>query len=104
MNSQYDDYNSTSQYIGNTSPLCFSSNRNSRGGNFDIIYKLLDVEMSLADGKLVVAESSANNLSDVFIENASLNDAMAKINTASDELGPNLMGQGMRFLWQHEYE
>ncbi len=31
INSEYDDYNSTSPILGNTSPLCFSSKRNSQG-------------------------------------------------------------------------
>ena len=94
INSQYDDYNSTAQYIGSTFPLCFSSNRNSRGGNFDIIYKLLDVGMSLNDGKLTVAENTSNYGYDVVSENANLNYAMTKINTDADEFGPNLLAQG----------
>jgi hypothetical protein len=97
INSGFDDYNSTAPYLGSTSPLCFSSKRNSAGGNFDIIYKLLDVYVSVSDGKFTVAQSTANNLSDVVIENANLNDAMAKINTSADELGPNLVSQGMKF-------
>ena len=96
INSKYDDYNSTSQNLGSTSPLCFSTNRNSRGGNFDIIYKLLDVNMSLVNGKLTVGESSANYLNDVVYENNNLNDALSKINTEADELGPNLIGQGVK--------
>ena len=97
INSVYDDYNSASPIIGSTSPLCFSSNRNSRGANFDIVYKLLDVYMSLSDGKLTVAENANNPLLDVVIENANLNDAMARINTSADELGPYLVDEGMKF-------
>jgi hypothetical protein len=97
MNSQYDDYNSTLNFVGTSSPLCFSTNRNSRGSNFDIIYKLLDVNMSLVNGKLTVAESSSNYLNDVVYENNNLNDALSKINTDADELGPNLIGQGVKF-------
>src|SRR5476651_1294914 len=97
INSEFDDYNSASPVIGSTSPLCFSSKRNSGGGNFDIIYKLLDVYMSRSSGKLTVAESSSNNLLDVVIENANLIDAMSKINTSADELGPYLLSEGTKF-------
>ena len=96
INSAFDDYNSTAAFIGSTSPFCFSSNRNSSGRNFDIIYKLLDVYASVTDGKLTVAESPVNNLADVDIENNNLKYAMSNINTSADELGPYLINQGIR--------
>lgn len=96
INSEFDDYNSTSPFIGSTSPLCFSSKRNSNGANFDIIYKMLNVTMARSNGKITVEENTAGNL-DVIIENANLNNAMAAINTPADELGPYLVDQGIKF-------
>jgi hypothetical protein len=97
INSEFDDYNSALSVIGSTSPLCFSSKRNSSGGNFDIIYKMLDVYSSRIDGKLTVAENTSSSLMDIVIENANLNNAMGTINTSADELGPYLISQGMKF-------
>lgn len=96
INSAFDDYNSTASIFGSTFPFCFSSNRNSSGRNFDIIYKLLDVYGSVSDGKLTVEESPLNYLADVDIENHNLNYAMSMINTFADELGPYLINQGIR--------
>jgi len=39
INTEFDDYNSTAPTFGETFPLCFSSTRDSKGENFDIIYK-----------------------------------------------------------------
>jgi len=36
INTEFDDYNSDIPVLGGTFPLCFSSNRNSDGGNHDI--------------------------------------------------------------------
>lgn len=93
FNSEYDDYNSTSPTLGDTSPLCFSSNRKSQGGQFDLVYKLLNVWHHKSDGKLEVSENTSSNL-DVYSENAHLNHALLKINTGFDELGPYLIPQG----------
>jgi hypothetical protein len=43
INSEYDDFNSDIPWAGIASPLVFSSNRSSKGQNFDFVYKLLDV-------------------------------------------------------------
>jgi hypothetical protein len=93
INSEYDDYNSTSPELGGTAPLCFSSNRNSNHKDFDIIYKLLDVYMSKSTGILKVEENTNGNL-DVVAANANLNDAIRIINNGFDELGPYLIPQG----------
>jgi Tol biopolymer transport system component len=99
INSEYDDYNSTSPELGGTTPLCFSSNRNGNHKDFDIIYKLLDVYMSKSTGILEVEENTKGSL-DVFAANASLNDAIRIINTGFDELGPYLIPQGHSYLNQ----
>lgn len=93
INSVFDDYNSTSPILGDTGPLCFSSNRNSNGKDFDIIYKLLDVIMSKKNGTLNVNENTSGNL-DVYAANANLINAVSRINTGYDELGPYLIPQG----------
>jgi hypothetical protein len=93
INSTLDDYNSTSPTLGGTVPLCFSSNRNSEGGNYDIIYKLLDVNMDRHDGKLSVKENT-NGFLDVYTANANLNMALSTTNTPFDELGPYIIPQG----------
>jgi hypothetical protein len=91
--SLYDDYNSTSPSLGGTAPLCFSSNRNSEGNNFDVVYKLLDVIMDRKDGNLHVKENT-NGLLDVYAANANLYSALNTINSQFDELGPYLIAQG----------
>jgi hypothetical protein len=93
INTIYDDYNSALHIIGGTGPLCFSSNRNSSGDNYDIIYILLDVLMSGHTGVLIV-DKSANEWVGLTCENVNLNDAVAKINTTKNELGPSLIPLG----------
>ena len=94
INSVYDDYNSASPVYGTSTPLCFSTNRKSLGQNFDIIYKLLDVYMMRKDGILHVSENTGNSGVDNYelvISNANLANALIKLNTGSDELGPYLI-------------
>lgn len=92
MNTEYDDFNSTGSSVGTVFPLCFSSNRNSQGADFDIVYKLLEIWFDLIDGSLRVNEFTQNNwVNDV---NNTINYALAKINTEGNELGPNLISQG----------
>ncbi len=95
INSEFDDYNSTSPILGGTSPLCFSSSRNSSGDNFDIVYKSLDVVMYKSDGSFYIGEtnSSSGGLG-VASANANLIGALTKINSPHDELGPYLIREG----------
>ena len=96
INTEYDDYNSDSPFLGETFPLCFSTNRNSKGANFDIIYKLISISFSKKVGKLSIYENKSSNL-DVYIENNNIYDALTKINTSSNELGPYLMPLGRKY-------
>ena len=96
INTEYDDYNSTSPIFGETSPLCFSTNRSSSGADFDIIYKLISISFSRTSGKLSVQEHKSF-LSGVYIENYNIHNALSKINTSSNELGPYLIPQGRKF-------
>jgi hypothetical protein len=43
LNSEYDDYNLNLPYPAARSEIYYSTNRNSSGGNFDIIYKSFDI-------------------------------------------------------------
>ena len=96
INTEFDDYNSDIPVLGGTFPLCFSSNRNSDGGNYDIVYKLIDVWMSKKTGNLAVEENNSWNL-DVFQRYLNLLNALNVINTQANELGPFIMPQGDRF-------
>ncbi|MFZ2340294.1 MAG: hypothetical protein WAW07_11310 [Bacteroidales bacterium] len=71
INTEFDDYNSDIHVLGGTFPLRFSSNRNSDGGNYDIVYKLTDVWMRKRTGDLTVEENTSRNL-DVFQRNLNL--------------------------------
>jgi hypothetical protein len=99
FNSEYDDYNMASPVIGNSTPLCFSSNRTRLGKDFDIIYKLLSCTWDQRSGVLNMGEISAtaSALSDFVIENNNINYALQNINTFSDELGPYMISRGMNY-------
>ncbi|SMG29154.1 WD40-like Beta Propeller Repeat [Marivirga sericea] len=89
INSEYDDYNSTSPVLGETFPICFSSNRRSAGGEYDIIYKLIRFNFSKSSGEFQIEEETNGNM-DVFTENADLKNALRKINSPFTEFGPYL--------------
>jgi hypothetical protein len=90
FNSEFDDYNSTSPILGGVSHLCFSTNRNSAGKDFDIIYKMLGVTMSKTTGILTVSTSTRiGNF--IYVSNAGLIYAVSIINTSYNELGPYLI-------------
>jgi len=96
LNTEYDDYNSDIPTLGETFPLCFSTNRNSKGANFDIVYKLISISFSKRSGKLSIYENTSSNL-DVYIENSNIHNALTKINTSSNEMGPYLIPQGRKY-------
>jgi hypothetical protein len=102
INSEYDDYNSTSPILGGTAPLCFSSNLSSGGKNFDVIYKLLDVIKRKTNGEFIVAENN-NDKQGVYLYNLNLNNAVTRINTNFNELGPYLIHQGIGELSMGSY-
>ena len=93
FNTEFDDYNSDIPVFLDVFPFCFSSNRNSNGENFDIVYKLMTVEFSKKTGKLDFYEETHTNLS-VYIENANIKNALNKINSPFDEFGPCLIPMG----------
>lgn len=93
FNTAFDDYNSDIPTFGETFPFCFSSNRNSNGIDYDIVYKLMSVEFSKRTGKLQIFEETHTNLN-VYTENENINYALKKINTPNDEFGPCLIPIG----------
>ncbi len=93
INSEYDDYNSTLGIFGGQAPFCFSSNRESKGGNFNIVYMQLDVIFDQTDGKLTVGKNTNGNL-DINLNDAGLVYASRLINSSANELGPYLISRG----------
>lgn len=93
FNTEFDDYNSDIPVFGETFPFCFSSNRNSNGTDFDIVYKQMSVYFSKKTGELNIYENTHTNL-DVYIENQNIISALTKINSSSDEFGPCLIPMG----------
>jgi hypothetical protein len=99
FNSEYDDYNPAyPMTLSESFPLCFSSNRNRGGLDFDIIYKLLEIKFNRKTGILSVGENNDGWVADVFSENVNLNDALSIINTTHNEFGPYLIPQGHNWV------
>jgi hypothetical protein len=90
FNSEYDDYNSTIPILGDFFPLCFSTNRHSQGGEFNIIYMPMSVVFSKTSGELKVSNEYGpwNSHGNDF---GILQNAVRKVNSTGNELGPNLM-------------
>jgi hypothetical protein len=90
FNTEYDDYNSTAPSLGRLVPFCYSTNRHSQGGEFNIKYEPMSVVFSKTTGDLTVLNeyipySSSNYEFEV------LKNALYKANTTGNELGPNLL-------------
>lgn len=94
FNTEYDDYNSTAPTLGETFPFCFSSNRTSQGGNFDIVYKLMSIAFDKDSKELDIYNNTNGNL-DVVRYNQNINIALGMINTSSNEFGPYLIPMGL---------
>jgi hypothetical protein len=90
FNTEYDDFNSTAPSLGELIPFCFSTNRNSSGKEFDIIYQPMNVNFNKTSGLLKVTNEYANwgiYTEDYEVIKTGLN----KIKTTGNELGPNLL-------------
>ncbi len=90
FNTEFDDYNSTAPSLGELIPFCFSTNRNSNGNEFDIIYQPMNVNFSKTSGELKITNEYANwevKRDDYEIIETGLN----KIKTSGNEFGPNLV-------------
>jgi hypothetical protein len=90
FNTEYDDYNSTAPSLGELIPFCFSTNRNSNGNEFDIIYMPMNVNFNKTSGILKVTNEYDNwgiYMDDYEIIKTGLN----KIQTSGNEYGPSLL-------------
>lgn len=90
FNTSFDDYNSTAPTLGSFIPLCFSTNRNSGGSQFDVIYEPMVVSFGKSTGEFRILNSYAEwgiyqYYNDIF------HNALKKINTSANELGPHFM-------------
>lgn len=90
FNTVYDDYNATAPSLGLLIPFCFSSNRNSSGTNFDVIYQPMNVNFDKTNGVLTVTNEYSNWA--VYTDDYEvIKKGINKINTTGNELGPNLL-------------
>lgn len=90
FNTSFDDYNSTAPTLGSFIPLCFSTNRHSNGSQFDVIYEPMVVTFGKSTGEFRILNSYAEwgiyqYYNEIFYN------ALAKINTSANELGPHFM-------------
>ena len=90
FNSSHDDYNSTAPTLGSFIPLCFSTNRYSNGNQFDVIYEPMVVSFGKSTGEFRILNSYAewgiyHYYDDIF------HNALNKITTSANELGPYFM-------------
>jgi hypothetical protein len=90
FNTAYDDYNSTAPSLGDLIPFCFSTNRNSHGNEFDIIYEPMNVNFDKTSGVLKVTNEYDNwgIYADLY---EIIKTGLDKINTTGNEFGPNLL-------------
>jgi hypothetical protein len=90
FNTVYDDYNATAPSLGLLIPFCFSTNRNSSGTNFDVIYQPMNVNFDKTNGVLTVTNEYSNWA--VYTDDYEvIKKGINKINTTGNELGPNLL-------------
>ncbi|NEW78017.1 MAG: hypothetical protein GZ086_01040 [Gelidibacter sp.] len=90
FNTIYDDYNSTGPSLGRLIPFCFSTNRDSHGNEFDIIYQPMNIDFDKTSGILKVTNKYTNW--DVFVDDFEvIKKGLSKINTTGNEFGPYLI-------------
>jgi len=87
FNTEFDDYNSSAEPIGAFVPLCFSTNRNSEGGNFDVIYEPMTINFDKNTGEITVVNDFGNWIA-YHEEYKVLQEALDSINGEGNELGP----------------
>lgn len=94
INSQFDDFNSTSPIAGEISPICFSTNRSSAGLHYDILCTSLRIQFSKQSGVFSFTEERNLSLDEVAL-NRGLGEASAIINSQGDEWGPYLIKESI---------
>jgi hypothetical protein len=82
VNSAYDDYNIALPIIQHNQYLCFSSNRNSAGENFDIVGDNLNVWWDMETGLLTINDNM------VSYDISFVDTLQQMINTPANEFGP----------------
>jgi hypothetical protein len=90
FNTIYDDYNATAPSLGRLIPFCFSTNRYSSGGEFDIIYQPMNVNFDKITGILKVT-NQYDNWSVFLDEYEIIKSGISKINSPGNEFGPYLI-------------
>lgn len=90
FNSEYDDFNSTAPAMGRIIPFCFSTNRNSKGGTFDVIYEPMNITFDKSSGELTV-KNDYNGWYIYISEYAVIKNGLDKINTSRNEYGPYII-------------
>ena len=82
INSGYDDYNSTlpATTVGETTPIIFSSNRKSSGGQFDLVQGSITYSYDKKSGSFTLSSSIANN--------ALYGAVISKAVTSGNDFGP----------------
>jgi len=89
FNSEYDDYNSTAPSLGRLIPFCYSTNRHSQGGDFNIKYEPMEVRWDKTTGDLTVSNDfTYQSVGEYF---GVLLFGVKGINSTGNELGPNLL-------------
>ncbi len=86
VNSSYDDYNSTAPFIYMNFLFHFSTNRESKGGQFDITGDPLFIDWNMTSGELEIGEEYTDDRFDY------LEPLFDTVNTSSNEFGPYSMG------------
>ncbi len=104
FNSPYDDFNATAPIIHSFHTLLFSSNRNSQGGDFDIIYMPMSMEFDKTDGSFsVTSDYEWHYFSEEHYANIkALPDI---INNDANQFGPNLFSSSndTEYAYPHEH-
>ncbi len=90
FNSVYDDYNASAPTLGRLILFCFSTNRNSKGNSFDVIYQPMNVNFDKTTG--ILKETSEYSGWSIFMDEYEvIKKGLQKINTPGNEFGPNLI-------------
>lgn len=80
INSKFDDYNMDSYVLTGNGPIVFSSNRNSQGGQFDLVQGNIAFVFDQTDGYFELTSSVTND--------SYLNSLITKANTPGNDFGP----------------
>ena len=101
FNSEYDDYNSTAPTTGSAIPFCFSSNRNSQGGDFDVVYMPMNTVFDKSTGVLTISNEYYQG---PFLDSyySELIYGVSLINTMGNELGPYIVAD--HYVPKEEYD